>query len=66
MDPLGYAMSQLALQSVREQFEYHADGEMSPTGPARTVRTARGVKRLASLAKRLAPGHGSVPATERY
>ncbi len=65
MDSLGYAMGQLAVQSMRQQFEYEAVGEVSPTRPARTVHAARGLKGLASLAKRLAAGDGSVPATER-
>jgi hypothetical protein len=65
MDPLGYAMGQLAAQSVRRQFEYEAEGEVSPTPPARIVHAARDLKRLGSLAKRLAAGGGSVPATER-
>jgi len=65
MDPLGYTMGQLAVQSVRQQFEYQAEGEVSPIRPPRTVHAARGVERLASLAKRLAARDGSVPTTER-
>jgi len=65
MDPLGYAMGQLAVQSVRHQFEYGSEGEVSHARPARTVRAARGLKRLGSLAKQRAAGGGPVPATER-
>jgi hypothetical protein len=65
MDPLRYAKGQLAMQSMRQQFEYQAEGEVSPIRPPRTVHAARGLERLASLAKRLAAGDGSVPATER-
>ena len=65
MDALGYAMGQLAVQNVRQQFEHQAVGEVSPTGHPRTVHARRRLKGLASLAKRLAAGDGSVPATER-
>jgi hypothetical protein len=63
MDPLVPAMGHLAVQSVRRQFEYEAEGEVSPTRPARAVLAARGLKRL--VAKRRAAGGGPVPATER-
>ena len=65
MDPLDYPIGQLAARSVRHQFEYEAKGKVSPTQTARTVRAARGFKRLPSLAKHLATSHGAVPATER-
>lgn len=64
MDPLSnYAMGLQVVQITRRQFEYRADGEVSPARPARIVRAARGLKRL--LVKRRAAGGGSVPATER-
>jgi hypothetical protein len=65
MDPLGYAMGQLAAQSVRRQFEYEAEAEVAAARRARLVHPARATKKLGSLAKRLAAGGGSVPATER-
>jgi hypothetical protein len=61
MEPLDYTMGQLAVQRMRRELE--AEGEMSPTRPARTVHAARGLKRL--VAKRRAAARGAVPVTER-
>ena len=60
MDPFSYARGLLAAQSVRWQFE----DEASASRVARTPHSARRLKRLARLAKRLATRNGAVPATE--
>ena len=66
MDPLGYAMGQMAVQSVHRQFE-ELDAWVKPerTRPGLIVRAVRRLKLLGGLAKRLAAGSGPVPATER-
>jgi predicted protein tyrosine phosphatase len=56
MDPFSYAMGLLAAQSVRRQFE----DEASSSRIARTPRSARRLKKFASLARRLATGKGAL------
>jgi hypothetical protein len=63
MDPLVPVMGQMAVESVRRQFEYEPEGEVSPTRPARITRVTGRIKRL--VATRRGAGGGPVPATER-
>jgi hypothetical protein len=65
MDPLGYAIAQMAAQSVRRQFQYEPEGDVPAKPPARTVQAARGLKRLRTLAKGPVAADGSMPATKR-
>ena len=61
MEPLDYTMGQLAVQRMRRELE--AEGEMSPTRPARTVHAARGLKEARREAPRSSwrrgPCHGA-------
>jgi len=61
MDPLGSAIGQLAMQSMRRQFDYAPQGEHSPTRPARLAGAAHLLKRL--VTRRRATGRGPVPVT---
>jgi hypothetical protein len=56
MDPFSYAMGLMAAQSVQRQFGDEASASQVP----RTPHSARRLKRLASLARRLPRGNGAL------
>jgi hypothetical protein len=55
MNPLDYAIGQMAAQSVRHEFEHGGNANVSFARPVRLGRMARGFKKLARLAARRGP-----------